>query len=207
MPRAPRYNLAGLPLHVVQRGVDRQPCFVDDADRERYLFLLRKALTDTSCRLHAYVLMGNHVHLLASPCPGGSISCLMQRIGRSYVPWFNARHARTGTLWEGRFKSRPITSDRYLLACIRYIDLNPVRAGLARHPVEYRWSSCRHHLGRVVDAFMSDHDTFLELGPSRTERVRAYAALVEHALDEDEAREVAISNLPGTKRLSIREGT
>ena len=129
MARLPRFDLAGVPQHVVQRGNNRLPCFLDDEDRQRYLQCLRQALLRFGCRLHAYVLMSNHVHLLLTPDEAGGVSRLMHTFARNYVGSFNGRHGRTGTLWEGRYKACLVDSGRYFLACSRYIELNPVRAG------------------------------------------------------------------------------
>jgi putative transposase len=125
MARQPRFDLPDIPQHVVQRGNNRLPCFLDDNDRRRYLNLLGEALLATGCALHAYVLMDNHVHLLLTPPEAGAISRLMQKLGRAYVGQFNARHRRTGTLWEGRYKSCLVDSASYVLRCCLYIDLNP----------------------------------------------------------------------------------
>ena len=130
MARLPRLDLPGIPQHIVQRGNNRLPCFLDDVDRLRYLQLLEEALLATGCQLHAYVLMDNHVHMLATPPETGAVGRMMQRLGRRYVALFNARHARTGTLWEGRFKACLVDSTGYVLRCCRYIELNPVRARL-----------------------------------------------------------------------------
>ena len=143
MSRQPRLDLPDVPQHVVQRGNDRIACFRDDTDRHLYLKTLGDVATSFSCALHAYVLMTNHVHLLVTPSDAGSVARLMQSLGRRYVSAFNHRHERTGTLWEGRYKSCLVDCGRYLLACDRYIELNPVRAGLAQRPGDYRWSSHR----------------------------------------------------------------
>lgn len=126
MARRPRIDLPGIPQHVVPRGNNRLPFFLDDKDRLHYLSLLRGALLSTQCRLHAYVSMDNHVHLLLTPSDCGAISGLMQLLGRRYVGQFNARHGRTGTLWEGRYKACLVDSERYVLGCARYLDLNPL---------------------------------------------------------------------------------
>ena len=141
MARLPRFDLPGMPQHIVQRGNNRLPCFLDDADRARYRQLLREALLATGCQLHAYVLMDNHVHLLATPPEAGDIARMMQKLGRQYVGQFNARHRRTGTLWEGRYKACLVDSADYLLRCVRYIDLNPVRARMTDDPVAFAWSA------------------------------------------------------------------
>lgn len=141
MARQPRFDLPGVPQHIVQRGNDRQPRFADTAGYLRYRQELGEAARKHGCTLHAYVLMTNHVHLLATPAEPGGISRMMQAIGRRYVAAFNARYRRTDTLWEGRFKSALVDSERYVLACYRYIELNPVRAGMVAAPGDYRWSS------------------------------------------------------------------
>jgi putative transposase len=130
MPRKPRFFLADVPTHVVQRGNNRQPTFFDDNDRRVYLKWLAEAMERWNCAVHAYVLMTNHVHLLLTPNDAQGVSRAMQYLGRRYVPYMNHRHGRTGTLWEGRFKSSLVQSDAHLLTCYRYIELNPVGAGM-----------------------------------------------------------------------------
>jgi putative transposase len=166
MARQPRLDLPGIPQHIVQRGNNRLPCFLDDDDRQRYLTLLREALLDTGCKLHAYVLMDNHVHLLVSPPAIGAIGRLMQKLGRGYVGQFNARHRRTGTLWEGRYKASLVDSKSYVLHCQRYIDLNPIRARMTDDPAEYPWSSCPAHCGRRSDALLTPHPAYTALAPN-----------------------------------------
>jgi len=134
MTRLPRFDLPDIPQHIVQQGNNRLPCFLDDGDRRRYLWLLREALMHTKCALHTYVLMDNHVHLLLTPPAIGAVAQLMQKLGRQYVGQFNARHQRTGTLWEGRYKSGLVDSEIHVLRCYRYIDLNPVRARMTEEP-------------------------------------------------------------------------
>jgi putative transposase len=147
MARQPRLDLPGIPQHIVQRGNNRLPCFLDDADRARYRQLLREALLATGCRLHAYVLMDNHVHLLATPPEAGAVGRMMHLLGRHYVGQFNARHGRTGTLWEGRYKACLVDGADYLLRCARYIDLNPVRARMTDIPPRSRGRAARHCAG------------------------------------------------------------
>ncbi|AIO23753.1 transposase IS200 like family protein [Burkholderia cepacia ATCC 25416] len=152
MARLPRLDLPGIPQHVERRGNNRLPCFLDDADRQRYLHLLRDALLHTGCLLHAYVLMDNHVHLLLTPPDTGMTARLMQKLGRKYVGQFNARHQRSGTLWEGRYKSCLVDSESYVLRCYRYIDLNPVRARTTDDlPLVQRRSSRGASLRSVAD--------------------------------------------------------
>ncbi|MGV8960050.1 MAG: transposase [Stenotrophomonas sp.] len=141
MARKPRIDLAGVAQHVIQRGNDRQPCFFRDIDHQRYLQDLREITLARGCHVHAYVLMTNHVHLLVTPASVGAISGVMQSLGRRYVRYINDAYGRTGTLWEGRYKSHLIANDDHLLRCYRYIELNPVRAGMVITADQYRWSS------------------------------------------------------------------
>jgi len=189
MARLPRLDLAGIPQHIVQRGNNRLPCFLVDEDRRLYRQLLREALLATGCRLHAYVLMDNHVHLLATPPGTGRISQLMQKLGRQYVSQFNARHGRSGTLWEGRFKSCLVDSQDYFLRCYLYIDLNPVRARMTDDPATFPWSSCAAHCGGD-DALVHDHRAYLALGASPAERGDAYRALLQESISEDTLQEI-----------------
>lgn len=145
MPRRARLQLPGIPLHITQRGVNRGAVFVDDEDREHYQQLLQRACQDHAVALHAYVLMGNHVHLLMASDEAGSVSEALRWLGPCYVQAFNRRHRRSGTLWEGRFKSCLVDTDRYLLTVIRYIELNPLRARMADSAQAYPWSSARAH--------------------------------------------------------------
>ena len=186
MARLPRFDLPGIPQHIVQRGNNRLPCFLDDADRARYRQLLREALFATGCQLHAYVLMDNHVHLLATPPEAGDIARLMQKLGRQYVGQFNARHRRTGTLWEGRYKACLVDSADYLLRCVRYIDLNPVRARMTDDPVAFAWSGCAALCGLREDPLMTLHPTQRALGRTEAERGNAYRDLLSEALNDED---------------------
>lgn len=174
MPRQPRIDVPGFPQHLVQRGVDRQPCFFSDEDRRRYLTDLREIAATLDCSIHAYVLMTNHVHLLATPREFGDLGRMMQALGRRYVRYVNDRHRRTGTLWQGRFKACVVDSDRYLLACQRYIELNPVRAAMVVDPGDYPWSSYRHHAIGVHDALLRPHAIYEALGSGPAARREAY---------------------------------
>lgn len=190
MARLPRLDLPHIPQHVVQRGNNRLPCFLDDTDRRRYLHLLREALLDTGIALHAYVLMDNHVHLLVTPSEVGAVSRLMQKLGRRYVGQFNARHRRTGTLWEGRYKACLVDSESYVLRCCRYIDLNPVRARMTDDPVRFAWSSCAYLGGQRDDPLLSPHSAYAALGASRAERAAAYRSLLREALSDDDLQAI-----------------
>jgi putative transposase len=177
MPRPPRAVIPGQPLHVIQRGVNRTACFVDDIDRDCYVRALRVASEGAGCAIHAYVLMSNHVHLLLTPRDAWSPSRMMHTLGRGYVRYFNDRHERTGTLWEGRFRSSLVDSERYFLACSRYVELNPVRAGMVSRADEYRWSSFRCNAHGERDALVTPHPVYMALGRIGSSRRASYRAL------------------------------
>ena len=184
MARQPRFNIADVPQHVVQRGNNRQPIFFADADYRRYLDDLATAAKRHACEVHAYALMPNHVHLLMTPRRPASVSKLMQSLGGRYVRYVNETHGRTGTLWEGRYRASLVDSERYLLACCRYIELNPVRANMVTDPAGFRWSSHRHHALGETDAVITEHPLYHALGPTPEARRAAYRALFEAAMDE-----------------------
>ena len=190
MARRHRIDLPGVAQHVIQRGVDRSVCFVDDHDREFYLATLSEGARKHDCAVHAYVLMTNHVHLLATSGRSGGLSRLMQSLGRRYVRWFNDRHRRTGTLWEGRFRSSLVDTERYVLSCYRYIETNPVRAQMIRDPLEYRWSSAKGNAGSFVDPLLSPHETYAALSSDPVTRRRRYRALLLEALGQDEVADI-----------------
>jgi len=192
MARLPRLDLPGVPQHIVQRGNNRLPCFLDDGDRLRYLALLGEALGSTGVQLHAYVLMDNHVHLLATPPEAGAISRMMQRLGRQYVGLSNGRHGRSGTLWEGRYKACLVDSEQYVLACYCYIELNPVRARMTDDSVTYRWSSCAANLGQRPRSKLTPHPAWLALGPTSDARTVAYRKLLDDALPADTLAEIRL---------------
>ena len=186
MARIPRIDLPGIAQHIVQRGNDRQACFADDADYLHYRQELGEAALKHECAVHAYVLMTNHVHLLVTPQVPGASSRMMQAIGRRYVGCFNARYRRTGTLWEGRFKSALVYSERYVLACYRYIELNPVRAGMTATAIDYRWSSHAHNANGVDEPRIKPHPAYLGLGVTGAERHKAYQRLLNQGLSDME---------------------
>jgi len=183
MARLPRLDVPGIPQHVVQRGNDRQPCFAADDDYQRYRQELGEAARRFGCAVHAYVLMTNHVHILVTPSEPGAVSRMMQAIGRRYVAGFNARYQRTGTLWEGRFKAGLVDSDGYVLACYRYIELNPVRAGMVASPGDYRWSSHAHNAYGAHDPWVSSHPCYATLGQGE-DGLAAYRALFAEVMEE-----------------------
>jgi putative transposase len=193
--RQARLVVPGYPHHVIQRGNNRQPIVLDDHDRSTFLRELGELAAERSLAVHAYVLMDNHIHLLATPQAQGDLSWVMQALGRRYVHAFNRRHGRTGTLWEGRFRAAVVETDRYFLACQRYIELNPVRAGVADDPGAFRWSSAQHHLGTRVDTLVSDHSVFWTLGNTPFEREAAYRALLAQGMGSDEAEAITQATL------------
>lgn len=186
MARLPRLTAPGLPHHLIQRGNNRQSIYVDEADCALYLRELGEVATLHAVAVHAYVLMPNHVHLLVTPAERESLARMMQALGRRYVRRFNDRHRRTGTLWEGRFRSTVVDSDRYLLACMRYIEANPVRAGLFGEPAPYRWSSYSHHVGLRFDPLIQEHAVYWALGNTPFERQSAYRRLFDESPDAEE---------------------
>lgn len=190
MARHPRFDFPGIPQHIVQRGNNRLPCFLDDDDRQRYLQCLRQGLARFDCRLHAYVLMSNHVHLLLTPGSTGAVSRLMHAFARNYTGLFNGRHGRTGTLWEGRFKACLVDSGSYFLACSRYIELNPVRAWMTAQPGEYSWSSHGANAGYREDLLLVPHPEYLALGVDRPTRAAAYRTLFADAPGDDMVAEI-----------------
>ncbi|MCK7595316.1 transposase [Pseudomarimonas salicorniae] len=186
MFRQPRLDLPGVAQHIIQRGNDRQPCFFEDADRRRYLDDLREAALKLGCAVHACVLMTNHVHLLVTPSGVGQISSLMQSLGRRNVRYVTLRHHRTGTLWEGRFKACLVDSESYLLRCHRYIEMNPVRAGMVESPAEYPWSSHPSNALGFADPLLRPHPCYLQLAAGDHERRSRYRELFEQRPSDEE---------------------
>lgn len=169
--------LAGMPVHVVHRGNNRSACFFGEEDRSFYLLHLGRLAKPAGCLLHAYCLMTNHVHLLMTPLHLTSCALFMQRLGQLHSQYVNRAYRRSGSLWEGRFRSCLVQSQEYLLACYRYIELNPVRAGMVRHPGDYRWSSYRTNAGPSGGDPIVPHEEYVRLGESPEERRKAYRAL------------------------------
>ena len=193
MARWPRIVVSGLPLHVVQRGNNRTATFLSPGDFEHYREILVDAAARTGCLVHAYVLMSNHVHLLVTSPDTVGVSRLIQYIGRRYVRYFNARYGRTGTLWEGRFKSSVVDTTSYFLACSRYIDLNPVRACMVASPLDYRWSSHRCLAAGIPDRILAPHPIYEALGATPDDRQRSYAALCAHALPAESLEAIRVA--------------
>lgn len=184
MPRRPRIHLPGLPLHIVQRGHNRDVCFFQEDDYLAYKHWLEEALKATGSHLHAYVLMTNHVHLLMTPLEPQAVPKLMISLGRRYVQYINRSYRRTGTLWDSRYKSSLIQTDDYLLLCQRYIELNPVRAAMVDDPADYRWSSYRANGMGQPDELLTPHPGYVALGKQDDERLLAYRGLFRAELDE-----------------------
>jgi putative transposase len=184
MARKLRFIYPGVAVHIIQRGVNRVPCFRADADYLVYLSHLRQFAAKHGCTVHAYCLMTNHVHLLVTPAREDSCTAMMRDLGRRYVPYFNARHERTGTLWEGRFRSCLVESAHYVLACYRYIEMNPVRAEMVNHPAGYLWSSYAVNSGARSDPFLAEHAEFSALSAESGKRHAAYRGLFDGAMDE-----------------------
>ena len=182
MARLKRYCPAGIPVHVIQRGNNRENCFRNSRDKATYHQYLRNASNRYAANVHAWVFMSNHVHLLVTPENPCSISSLMQSLGRQYVYYFNKKYSRTGTLWEGRFRSCLVQSDKYFLICQRYIELNPVRAGLVADPAAFHWSSYKANALGVESDLARPHEVFLSLGRSASDRQAAYRALFDQAI-------------------------
>ena len=190
MARRPRFDLPGFPQHVVQRGNDRKPCFFADIDRHRYLDDLRHLALELDCPVHAYVLMTNHVHLLLTPRQPRALPRLMQALGRRYVRYVNDRYLRTGTLWEGRYKACLLDDDAHLLNCYRYIELNPVRAGMVADPADYPWSSHGANALGKPDPLVQPHTRYLALAGEPPQRRQTYRSLVLAGLEPAELERI-----------------
>lgn len=185
MARMPRYVIPGQPQHVIQRGNNRQPIFGAIADYRYYLEKLKDASEKHECDIHAYVLMTNHVHLLLSPQQENSISKMMQTVGRYYVQHFNHCYYRTGTLWEGRYKATLIDTEQYFLTCMRYIELNPVRAtGMVDHPSEYPWSSYHYNALGDSNSLITQHEQYSRLAGSSEKRQSVYRELFRYHITD-----------------------
>jgi len=183
MPRRARIALPNVPQHLIQRGNNRQACFFADEDYRFYLDWLAEYAGKAGCRIHAYVLMTNHVHLLISAERGSAPGEMMKALGQRYVQYVNRVYRRSGTLWEGRYRSCPTQAETYLLACQRYIELNPVRAGMVEHPADYRWSSYRANAQGESNLLLHPHELYLALGTDATSRQTAYRELFRYELE------------------------
>jgi putative transposase len=197
MARLPRLTVPGYPHHLIQRGNNRQAIFAADSDYETLLSMLDENARKFEVELHAYVLMTNHFHLLATPATVTGLPSLMQAVGRRYVRHFNQTQGRSGTLWEGRYRSTLIQADRYLLACMVYMDLNPVRAGIAPSATAYTWSSHRHYIGLRDDKMLTPHPLYWTLGNTPFAREAAYAEMVNAGIGLPQQQALTNSALQG----------
>jgi putative transposase len=197
MARLPRLTVPGYPHHIIQRGNNRQPIFASDADRRVLLALWAEYADKFQVAVHAYVLMSNHFHLLVTPTTETGLPQMMQAVGRRYVRYFNNAQGRSGTLWEGRYRSTLIETERYLLTCMAYIDLNPVRAGLVSQARDYPWSSHGHHIGLRQDKLIAPHALFWGLGNTPFAREAAYAELVQGGLRTEDQEKLTEATIKG----------
>jgi putative transposase len=198
MPRKPRFFVPGVAVHVVQRGRSREPVFFDHSDYVAYKQWMREAAQRYGCAVHAYVLMTNHVHILVTPSDAAGVSRMMQYLGRHYVPYLNHTYGMSGSVWEGRYKCSLVQEGRHLLTCMRYIELNPVRAGMTKMPGEYRWSSYCHNAYGREDACVTPHATYCDLSSSIDQRCMSYRALFEASLDQKDMGAIRAAWQTGT---------
>ncbi|MFY0678924.1 MAG: transposase [Neptuniibacter sp.] len=198
MPRKPRYFLPGVPVHLVQRGHSREPVFFEAQDYATYAHWVKESCEKYDVSVHAFVLMTNHIHLLVTPKYADSVSPFMQFIGRRYVPYLNHKYGRSGSAWEGRFKSSLVQEETYFLTVMRYIELNPVRANMVELPGQYRWSSFCHNIGERPISFISPHTIYQALGSDQEERSRAYSSLFQGYIDRDEMKRIRDAWQTGT---------
>jgi putative transposase len=197
MARLPRLVVPNQPHHVIQSGIDRQIIFRDTDDFTVFLQWLKDAARQFKVAIHAYVLMPTHIHLLASPSDELGLGRMMQWIGRHYVPYFNGKYQRAGTLWQGRYRAVVIDSEQYFLLCSRYIESNPVRAGLVNAPEDYAWSSISHHIGVRSDPLITDHTVFWALGNTPFDREASYKALLDQGVSVREAEALTQATMKG----------
>jgi putative transposase len=193
MARLPRLVLPNQPHHVIQRGNNRQIIFRDEDDFPRFLGWLKDSAKFYGVAVHAYVLMPNHLHLLATPSDHQALALMMQKVGRLYVPWFNKKHERTGGLFEGRFRTSLVDTERYFMVCSRYIELNPVRAHLVANAIDYPWSSYPHHAGIRQDSLVSDHSLYWALGNTPFQREASYTEMVQQGITDEEVEQISLA--------------
>jgi putative transposase len=197
MPRRARLAIAGIPWHIMHRGNNRSPCFFRPDDYRYYLRVLSEQAVQHGCAIHAYVLMTNHVHLLITPAEQASAANMMKLVAQHHTQYINRTYERSGTLWEGRFKSCLSREESYVLTCYRYIELNPVRAGMVPHPGRYAWSSYASNGGEQTDPMLTPHPHYLGLGATTDERARVYRRFLAAWVDPNESagiRQATIGN-------------
>jgi len=200
-----RETAAGLPLHIIHRGNNRMVCFLDDQDRGCYLNWMNLYRQKYNVSVHAWVLMSNHIHMLCTPHEKYAASQMMKCLAARYVRYFNSKYARTGTLWEGRFKSFPVFCDVYLLTLYRYIELNPVRAHLVSTPREYHWSSYKTNAYGRSSNLITPHSTYLELGKSEKVRQKKYKDLIKESVNQESLRKIGLN--PKELGIELRLGS
>ncbi len=197
MARLPRLVISHQLHHIIQRGNDGKVIFADAADYTIFLGWLRQASTQFGVAIHAYVLMPDHLHLLATPADENGLGKMMQWLGRHYVPYFNAKYHRSGSLWQGRYKATVIEAASYFLRCSLYIESNPARAAITTEAVEYPWSSCQHHMGMKTDPLVTDHPLYWNLGNTPFQREAAYKERMQQALPNSEIAAMTAATLKG----------
>ncbi len=197
MARLPRLIVPHQPHHVIQAGSNHQVIFRDDEDYRSFLQWLREASKAYKVAIHAFALMPDHLHLLATPSDEDGLAQMMQRVGRYYVPYFNKKYGRNGSLWQGRFKTSLVEAQRYFLVCSRFIELNPVRVQMVANPLDYPWSSYAHHAGARPDSLITDHAEYWALGNTPFQREAAYIELAERALTSEELAALNAALLKG----------
>lgn len=195
MPRRARVTLVGVPHHIIQRGNNRSACFYCEDDYVFYLKCLHDYCLKFGCDVHAYCLMTNHVHLLVTPSEEDSLANMMKNLGQRYVQYINRTYVRTGTLWEGRFKSCITNEEKYILACYRYIELNPVRANMVEHPAEYRWTSYRCNAQGELNELVAPHTCYLNLGSDSETRITSYRGFFKSELNIELVNQIRTATL------------
>ena len=197
MARLPRFVLPNHPHHILQTGSNGLVLFRDDDDSQRFLAWLKESAREFKVAIHAYVLMPDHLHLLATPATTDGLAQTMQRVGRYFVPYYNAKYGRSGALFAGRFKTSLIDSERYFMACSRYIEGNPVRSGLVGDAADYPWSSYAHHVGVKQNSLITDHALYWALGNTPFQREAAYRELSRPMLNVKEMEKLDAAVLKG----------
>ncbi len=197
MARLPRYTITNQLQHIILKGRDGRQVFIEEEDYRYFRDCLDAAAYNYGLKVHAYVLMPDHVHILATPGQDYSVSRAVQSIGRNYVQYFNESYGGDGTLWDGRYRATVVDDKQYLLTCCRYIELNPVRAGLVKHPRDYRWSSYAFNADGKPDEMLSAQRQYLKLGTCNKDRSRAYRALFRQKIETDTTRNITESTLKG----------
>ncbi len=198
MPRKQRFFVPGVPVHIVQRGRSREPVFYENSDYKAYLFWLKEAAARYHCAVHAYVLMTNHVHILATPDNTDGVTRAMQYVGRYYVPYINNKYGASGSLWEGRYKASLVSDDQYLLVSMRYIELNPVRAGMVQTPDAYHWSSYQANAQGAIDELLTPHPLYLQLATSSGARLTTYKSLFDAHIQQNQLNDIRQAWQTGT---------